>query len=102
MRRALAPPDCCSARFMNPALSSGTGDAGVTHMLCESGKLPASSSTVAPGSASDACRQRALPDVSRVNGISPPSCTNRALSAESDTGGRSGLTSADSAAASVA
>eukprot|EP00965_Chrysotila_dentata_P088110 2908737-Pleurochrysis_carterae.AAC.1 len=87
---------------MTPALSSGTGDAGVTHTRGESGKLRASGSAVAPGSASDACRQSALPDASRVHGISPPSCTNRALSAESVTGGRSGLTSADSAAASVA
>eukprot|EP00965_Chrysotila_dentata_P015295 505958-Pleurochrysis_carterae.AAC.2 len=102
MRRVIAPPACCSARFMTPVLSSGTGCAGATSMRGESGELPETGSATAPGSASDACRQRALPDASKVNGISPPSCKNRALRAESETGGRSGSASVDSAAASVA
>eukprot|EP00965_Chrysotila_dentata_P105995 3500257-Pleurochrysis_carterae.AAC.1 len=39
-------------------------------------------------SASQECRQSALPEESSVKGMSPPSCRKRALSAESDTGWR--------------
>eukprot|EP00965_Chrysotila_dentata_P251329 6209988-Pleurochrysis_carterae.AAC.2 len=37
-------------------------------------------------SASQECRQSALPEESSVKGMSPPSCRKRALSAESETG----------------
>eukprot|EP00965_Chrysotila_dentata_P035257 1172554-Pleurochrysis_carterae.AAC.1 len=41
---------------------------------------------VAFDSASQECRQSALPEESSVKGMSPPSCKKSALSAESDTG----------------
>eukprot|EP00965_Chrysotila_dentata_P001323 42683-Pleurochrysis_carterae.AAC.1 len=57
---------------------------------------------VALGSASVACKHSARPAASKMKGISPPSCTKRALSATSDTDVSSALDSDDSEAASFA
>eukprot|EP00965_Chrysotila_dentata_P065544 2171760-Pleurochrysis_carterae.AAC.1 len=43
-----------------------------------------STTCAAPGSASRACRQKALPFASVVNAMSPPLCAKRALKATSD------------------
>eukprot|EP00965_Chrysotila_dentata_P101296 3344110-Pleurochrysis_carterae.AAC.1 len=73
MRRTLAPPDCCSTRFMTPTFGSVTGDAGAMHTRGESSGLSSADPNAVLGSAFDDCRQNARPDASRVKGISPPS-----------------------------
>eukprot|EP00965_Chrysotila_dentata_P004403 143029-Pleurochrysis_carterae.AAC.2 len=66
MRRTLAPPDCCSTRFMTPTLGGTTGDAGAMHARGGSSELSSTGAEAELGSAFDDCRQSARPDASRV------------------------------------
>eukprot|EP00965_Chrysotila_dentata_P168242 5555946-Pleurochrysis_carterae.AAC.2 len=87
MRRTFAPPDCCSTRFMKPSFGSAIGDAGAMQARGESSVSSSTGPNTALGSAFDDCRQSALPEASRVKGISPPPCAKSALSVESVIGG---------------